>query len=537
LRGGSLLAIGEEVQAMSEEKSRRPVIIFDTTLRDGEQSPGVSLTVAEKLEIARQLARLRVDVIEAGFPITSPGDFAAVKAIAAEVKGPVICALARAARADIERAWEAVAEAEKPRIHTFIATSPIHMKYKLRKTPAEVLKAAVAAVELAKSFTPDVEFSAEDATRSDPEFLVEIFSAVIAAGATTINVPDTVGYTTPEEFFRLITFLREKVAGADKVTFSVHCHNDLGLAVANSLAAVAAGADQVECTINGIGERAGNASLEEVVMALKTRADQYGRTSSVYTPEISRTSLLVERLTGMPVQPNKAVVGANAFAHESGIHQDGVLKERTTYEIMRPEDIGLASNRLVLGKHSGRHAFRERLAALGYNLSDEELERAFTRFKEVADRKKEITERDLEAIVQAELPVEAGELALESFQVTSGNQTVPMAQVSVIFRGERRTEAATGNGPVHAVYQALNRAVGISPELREYSLKAVTAGGDALGEATVRLEWEGESYTGRGLAPDVVEASARAYAAALNKLLAASKTGSEKKATLAEGAR
>ncbi|MDI3538772.1 MAG: 2-isopropylmalate synthase, partial [Bacillota bacterium] len=345
-----------------------------------------------------------------------------------------------------------------------------------------------------------------------------------------------VGYTTPEEFFRLITFLREKVAGADKVTFSVHCHNDLGLAVANSLAAVAAGADQVECTINGIGERAGNASLEEVVMALKTRADQYGRTSSVYTPEISRTSLLVERLTGMPVQPNKAIVGANAFAHESGIHQDGVLKERTTYEIMRPEDIGLTAGRLVLGKHSGRHAFRERLIALGYNLSDEELERAFTRFKELADRKKEITERDLEAIVQAEFPVEAGELTLESFQVTSGNQTVPMAQVSVTFHGERRTEAATGNGPVHAVYQALNRAVGVSPELREYSLKAVTAGGDALGEATVRLEWEGQSYTGRGLAPDVVEASARAYAAALNKLLNASKTKGEKKVALAEGA-
>jgi 2-isopropylmalate synthase len=515
----------------------KPVIIFDTTLRDGEQSPGVSLTVSEKLEIARQLARLKVDVIEAGFPITSPGDFAAVQAIAAEVRGPVICALARAVRPDIERAWEAVAAAAKPRIHTFIATSPIHMKHKLRKSPGEVLKAAVAAVELARSFTPDVEFSAEDATRSDPEFLIEIFSAVIAAGATTINIPDTVGYTTPEEFYRLITYLRQKVAGADRVAFSVHCHNDLGLAVANSLAAVAAGADQIECTVNGIGERAGNASLEEVVMALRTRADQYGRPAGVHTPEICRASALVERLTGMPIQPNKAIVGANAFAHESGIHQDGVLKERTTYEIMRPEDVGLSAGRLVLGKHSGRHAFRERLAALGYNLSEAELDRAFARFKEVADRKKEIGERDLEAIVQAELPAETSELVLESFQVTSGNRTVPMATVSVLLRGETRSEAATGNGPVHAVYQALNRAVGLSPELREYALKAVTAGGDALGEATVRLGWEGGIYTGRGLAPDVVEASARAYATALNKLLNARRKPGGKPAALAEGAR
>ncbi|HHY93152.1 MAG TPA: 2-isopropylmalate synthase [Firmicutes bacterium] len=395
------------------QREGKPVIIFDTTLRDGEQSPGVSLTVPEKLEIAHQLARLKVDVIEAGFPITSPGDSAAVEAIAAEVQGPVICALARAVRPDIERAWAAIARAEKPRIHTFIATSPIHMQHKLRKSPSEVLRAAVAAVELARSFTPDVEFSAEDATRSDPDFLVDIFSAVIAAGATTINIPDTVGYTTPEEFYRLITYLRHKVAGADRVVFSVHCHNDLGLAVANSLAAVAAGADQIECTVNGIGERAGNASLEEVVMALKTRSDQYGRTAGVFTPEISRTSVLVERLTGMPIQPNKAIVGANAFAHESGIHQDGVLKERTTYEIMRPEDVGLSSGRLVLGKHSGRHAFRERLVALGYNLSEPELDRAFTRFKEVADRKKEISEQDLEAIVQAELSAPGELLAAE----------------------------------------------------------------------------------------------------------------------------
>ncbi|HHV53850.1 MAG TPA: 2-isopropylmalate synthase [Firmicutes bacterium] len=507
---------------------RRRVEIFDTTLRDGEQSPGVSLNVHEKLEIARQLARLGVDVIEAGFPVTSPGDFAAVQAIAREVHGPVIAALARALPGDVERAAEALRPARErgkgqARIHTFIATSPIHMRYKLRKSPEEVIELAVAAVKLARQYVEDVEFSAEDATRSDPEFLARVFGAVIEAGATVLNVPDTVGYTTPAEFSRLIRFLRENVPGIERVKLSVHCHDDLGMAVANSLAGVEAGATQVECTINGLGERAGNAALEEIVMALRTRADFYGVETGIVTPEIYRTSRLVSALTGVMVQPNKAIVGENAFAHEAGIHQDGILKERTTYEIMTPESIGLKQSRLVLGKHSGRHAFRARLAELGYELGEQELQQAYERFIELADRKKNVSDRDLEALVagagsRATVPEE---YSLEYLSVVSGTAGIATATVKLRRGDEVRTEAACGDGPVDAAYRAIDRITGVHVELDGYQLQAVTGGKDAAGEVVVRLKEDGHIFVGRGLSTDVIEASVRAYLHAFNKLLAA----------------
>jgi 2-isopropylmalate synthase len=499
---------------------KRQVLVFDTTLRDGEQSPGVSLTPAEKLEIARQLARLRVDVIEAGFPVASSGDFDAVKAIAREVTGPVICALARANPGDVDLAGQALSGAARARIHTFIASSDVHMKFKLRKEPAEVVEAAVAAVRSARRYTPDVEFSAEDATRSNPEFLRRLFQAVLEAGATTINVPDTVGYSTPREFAGLIRHLRESVPGIENAVLSVHCHDDLGLAAANSLAAIEAGAGQVECTINGIGERAGNASLEEIVMALKVRGEALGAGTNVAADQIYRSSRLVAALTGMPVPANKAVVGANAFAHESGIHQDGVLKEPTTYEIMRPEDVGMPASRLVLGKHSGRHALRERLAALGYRLSEGELKRVFARFKETADRKKHITDADLEAIVGNEALKEPATWSLERFQVLTGNQALPTAAVSLSGEGRTVQGAACGDGPVDALLKAVENAVGVDFELREYSLKAVTGGKDALGEAVVRVERDGAVYSGRGVSTDVLEASVRAYLQAVNRWLA-----------------
>ncbi len=495
----------------------RRVLIFDTTLRDGEQSPGVSLSPAEKLEIARQLVRLQVDVIEAGFPIASPGDFEAVKAIALEIRGPVICALARTNPLDIDRAAQALSGAERKRIHTFIASSEVHMKYKLRKEPREVLEAAVEAVKRARQYTGDIEFSAEDATRSRPEFLCRLYQAAIEAGATTINVPDTVGYTVPREFTGLIAYLRENIPGIDDVVMSVHCHDDLGLAVANSLAAVEAGAGQVECTINGIGERAGNASLEEVVMALRVRQDSLSTTVGIATEQIYRASRLVSSLTGMPVPPNKAVVGANAFAHESGIHQDGVLKEKSTYEIMRPEDVGVPASRLVLGKHSGRHAFRERLLALGYQLGEEDVERAFTRFKEMADRKKDISDRDLEALVENEVLKEPETWVLDCFQVSTGNRSLPTATVSLVKGGHAVQEAACGDGPVDALLRAVERAVGADFQLQEFSLRAVTGGKDALGEAVVRVERDGAVYLGRGVSTDVLEASVRAYLQAVNR--------------------
>lgn len=496
------------------------VRIFDTTLRDGEQSPGISLNVEEKVEIAKQLERLGVDVIEAGFPQASRGDFEAVRAVAQAVRKPIVAALARALPEDIRRAAEAVADARSPRIHTFIATSPIHMQYKLRKEPAEVLELARDAVALAKSYVDDVEFSAEDATRSDWDFLCQVFGAAIEAGATTINIPDTVGYTTPEEYARLIQYVKERTPGIEKAVISVHCHNDLGLAVANSLAAISAGAGQVECTINGLGERAGNAALEEIVMALRTRADQFPTRTNIVTEQIYRTSRLVSMLTGVNVQPNKAIVGENAFAHESGIHQDGVLKERSTYEIMTPASIGLPQSRLVLGKHSGRHAFRERLREMGYSdLSEAEIERAYESFIDLADRKKDVSEKDLRAILDQRLVKIPEYYTLESIQVVTGNQVITTATVRIKQGEETVQEAACGEGPVDAVYHAIDRVTGLTVNLEGYSLQAVTGGKDALGEVTIRIRDNGNLYSGRGTSTDVIEASARAYLQAINKML------------------
>ncbi|NPV30365.1 MAG: 2-isopropylmalate synthase [Firmicutes bacterium] len=496
------------------------IYIFDTTLRDGEQSPGVSLNLHEKLEIARQLAKLNVDVIEAGFPIASPGDFAAVQAVAREVQGPVIAGLARANRTDIDRAWEALKEAERPRIHTFIATSDIHLQYKLQKSREEVLNLAVAAVKHAKGYTEDVEFSAEDAFRSDLSFLCEVIQAVIEAGATVVNIPDTVGYATPYEFGDFIAQIRARVPGTDRVILSVHCHNDLGLAVANSLAAIRNGAQQVECAVNGLGERAGNAALEEIVMALYTRRAYYQKETNIRYDEIYRTSRLVSTLTGMPVQPNKAVVGKNAFLHASGIHQDGVLQARATYEIMNPELVGFPKANIVLGKLSGRHALRERLAELGYILSDEELEKAFQRFKNLADRKKDITDRDLEAIVKNEIKVAPELYQLAYLHVSSGTTVVPTATVGLKRNGIVREEAACGDGPVDAAFKAVDKITGINNlSLADYSLSAITGGKDALGEVVVRVEYGGKTFIGRGLSTDIIEASVKAYLNAVNKVI------------------
>jgi len=522
------------------------VRIFDTTLRDGEQSPGVSLNLHEKMEIARQLARLGVDIIEAGFPIASPGEMAAVQAIAAEVRGPVICGLARTRRGDIDAAAEALQGAQRFRIHTFTSGSRVHLQHMLRLTEDQALEMAVDAVGYARQFTDDVEFSAQDVARSDPAFLVRLYGAAVAAGASTINVPDTVGYSTPIEFAGIVRFLRDRAQAVNPdVIVSVHTHDDLGLAVANALAGVEAGALQIECAVNGIGERAGNCSLEEIVMALLTRRDHYGRAVGVRTEELYRTSRLVSKLSGMVVQPNKAVVGANAFAHEAGIHQDGVLKERTTYEIMRPEDVGVPETRLVLGKHSGRHALRERLVALGYRLGEAEFARAFERFKELADRKRGIADADLAAIVQAEIVAAAPEVyRLEYFQVTAGNTIVPTATVRVGRTSpdpgvdaaraagdgngghEVVQESATGDGPVDAVYRAIDRAVGREFRLGDYALRAVTGDKDALGEVTLRLaDASGRTATAIGASTDVIEASARAYMAAVNKLLGMPEAG------------
>ncbi len=501
----------------------RRVYIFDTTLRDGEQSPGVNLMVEEKVEIARQLARLGVDVIEAGFPRTSQGDFDAVQAIARAVRGPTICALARVVKEDIDRAAEALEPAERRRIHVFTSGSDIHIRHILRKTRDQVVEESVEAVRYAKTLAEEVEFSPQDCTRSDPEFLYRLFGAAIAAGADVINVPDTVGYTTPEEFAALIKGIRANVPGADRVIISVHCHNDLGLAVANSLAALRAGASQVECAVNGIGERAGNCSLEEVVMALRTRRDFFDLETGIDTRQIYRTSRLVSQLTGMPVQPNKAIVGANAFSHESGIHQDGVLKERTTYEIMRAEDIGLASNRLVLGKHSGRHAFAEKLKEMGYDFSREDLDVLFARFKELTDRKKEVTERDIQALVEEEMFTVSEVYRLDYFHVTTGNNALPTATVRVAIRGvdgEERViqEASCGDGPVDALCRAVDRATGENCRLVDFAVKAVTEGKEALGEVVMKVEADGQAVIGRGLSTDILEATGRAYVNALNKL-------------------
>lgn len=494
--------------------------IFDTTLRDGEQTPGVSLNIQEKLEIARQLAKLGVDIIEAGFAIASPGDFMAVKTIAENVKGVSVASLSRAVEKDIDKAWEALRNAESPRIHTFIATSDIHLKYKLKMTEDQVLERAVAMVKYAKKYCGDVEFSAEDASRTRIEFLYRILEEVIKAGATVVNIPDTVGYASPEEFGLIIKGIKENVKGIDKTDISVHCHNDLGLAVANSLAAVRNGATQVECTINGLGERAGNASMEELIMGLHTRKDYYGEiTHNIDTKQIYRTSKLVSSLTGVALPPNKAIVGANAFAHESGIHQHGVLAEKSTYEIMTPESIGLSQNRMVLGKLSGRHAFEERLREMGYNLTTEEITTAFEKFKVLADKKKTVTDRDIEALVGEKVSEVEEVYKLDSFQINSGNKVIATATVSMFRNGEPVTEAATGDGPVNAAFKAIERTVGFEMELQDYSLKGVTEGTDALGEATVRVMKDNKVYVGRGVSTDVIEASVKAYINAINRVV------------------
>ncbi len=497
--------------------SSNRIYIFDTTLRDGEQSPGVSLNVQEKLEIAQQLARLGVDVIEAGFPIASPGDFRAVKTIAERVKGPVIAGLCRATREDIDAGWEALKGAESPRIHTFIATSDIHLKYKLQKSREEVLEQAVEAVKYAKKYCSDVEFSAEDASRSDLDYLCTVIEKVIDAGATVVNIPDTVGYAVPDEFGRFIKAIMERVPNIHRARLSVHCHNDLGLAVANSLAAILNGATQVEGAINGIGERAGNASLEEIIMALYTKKAFYQKEVGINYQEIYRTSRLVSSLTGMVVQPNKAIVGKNAFAHEAGIHQDGVLKERTTYEIMKPELIGIYKSSLVLGKHSGRHAFSEKLKEMGFELSGEELDKAFRRFKELADKKKEVTDEDIEAIIKDEVWAIPERFRLNYLYFASGTRLIPTATVGIAIEGIVFEDAGTGDGPVDAAFHVVDKITGIQGELLEYKLNAVTGGKDALGEVIVRVKVGERVYIGRGVSTDIVEASVRAYINALNK--------------------
>ena len=509
-------------------KDEDVVLIFDTTLRDGEQSPGCSMTSAEKQDIARQLARLGVDIIEAGFPAASPDDLEGVRRIAREVgtaDGPVICGLARAVPNDIDRCWEAVQDAAKPRIHTFLSTSDIHLQYQMRMTRDEALKRAVEMVARAKRYCDDVEFSPMDAGRSDWDYVVEVLKAVIEAGATTLNIPDTVGYLTPEEYGEMMRYLIAHTPGSDAVIWSTHTHNDLGLAVANALAGVKAGARQVECTVNGIGERAGNAALEEVVMALHTRHAHFGLKTHIDTTQIMRTSRMVVNYTGSRVQANKAIVGANAFAHESGIHQDGLLKNKLTYEIMRPETIGLRQSELVLGKHSGRHALRVRLAELGYELSDEELKQVFERFKHLADKKKTVTDADLEALIADEFYGPAEIFKLEDIQVTCGRPGMPTATVKL--RGpddEVQVVAAIGTGPVDAAYQAIDRVIEMPVTLLEYRVNAVTEGIDAIGEVTVRirrdLNGKERTFGGHGADTDIIVASAKAYLAALNRMLA-----------------
>ncbi|MDH5667046.1 MAG: 2-isopropylmalate synthase [Nitrospira sp.] len=496
----------------------RMIRIFDTTLRDGEQSPGASMNVEEKVMVAKQLARLGVDIVEAGFAYSSPGDFEAVHRIAQEVEGPTICSLARARPEDIDRAWEALKGAPKARIHTFLSTSDIHLKYQFRMTREEAKKRAVEMVQRARSYVDDVEFSPMDASRSDPAYLYEVIEAVIAAGAGTVNIPDTVGYAVPQEFGALIKGICDQVPNINQAVISVHCHNDLGVAVANSLAAVMNGAGQVECTINGIGERAGNTSLEEIVMGLRTRKDFYHADTQIKTEEIAKTSRLVSKITGMVVQPNKAIVGANAFAHTSGIHQDGLLKDKTTYEIMRPESVGLVESRMVMGKLSGRHAFRQRMEELGYTLSDEELNHAFERFKKLADQKKEIYEEDLEVIVSEELAKMVERIVLKSFHIESGTDRTPTATVELEIDGNLVRQSGTGDGPVDAVYRTIASMTQTKSTLLMFAVNAITGGTDAQGEVSVRVQEDGRTVSGHGADTDIIEAAAKAYLNALNRL-------------------
>lgn len=494
------------------------VIIFDTTLRDGEQSPGASMNTAEKMRLATQLEKLGVDVLEAGFPAASDGDFEAVSQIAGKLKHTEVAALARTSKEDIDRAWGSIRHAVKPRIHTFIATSDIHLDHKLNMTRDEVVKAAVEAVKYAKSFTDNVEFSSEDGSRSDRDFLCRVFEAVIDAGATTVNFPDTVGYAIPQEFGNVVKYIRTHTPNIHKAIFSIHCHNDLGLATANTLAAISAGARQAEVTVNGIGERAGNTSLEEVVMALHTRPNFLSVSTNINPEYIYPTSRLVSMITGIMVQPNKAIVGANAFAHEAGIHQDGVLKNPMTYEIMRPETIGLSSNKLVLGKHSGRHALRSHLKELGYDLSDEELKLVFAKFKELADKKKDIVDEDLEVIVTEGLLRTADTFQLEYLHVTSGTTVLPMASVKLTIKGRSVQGAGYGNGPIDATFNTIAKLTQTESVLLRFSVSAISGGTDAQGEVTVRLSENGLVALGRGADPDIITASAKAYINGLNRL-------------------
>ncbi len=493
------------------------VSIFDTTLRDGEQSPGCSMNLEEKLTMARQLERLNVDVIEAGFPIASEGDFEAVRAIAGEVQKPIIAALARTNRLDIERAWEAIKEARKPRIHTFIATSDIHLTYKLRKSRLEVLQQATEAVKIARDLCEEVEFSAEDATRSDSGYLAEIFEAAIESGATIINIPDTVGFTLPQEYGPFVAKLVARISNREKAVFSCHCHDDLGLAVANSLAGVENGCRQVECTINGIGERAGNASMEEIVMVLRTRKDWLPYHTNIVSEEIYRSSRLLTNLTGMFIQANKAIVGTNAFAHEAGIHQDGVLKNALTYEIMTPQSVGIVSSTLVMGKHSGRHALSKKYEELGYRLSQEELERAYFFFTKLADQKKEIYDEDLIAIIQDGLKTVPDTYRLKYVQAWGGNQEISPAVVKVEKGNKVFVESALGDGPIDACYKAIDKIFESHVRLLDYTVNSVTRGKDALGEVFVHLQINGKNYTGKAASVDIIDASARAYINAVNK--------------------
>lgn len=494
------------------------IIFLDTTMRDGEQTPGVNMNIEEKSAIAHRLERMGVDIIEAGFAAASPGDFSAISEISKNTKEAYVCSLARTVKEDIDTAWEAVKFASKPYIHTFIATSDIHMKYKLKMSEEQVLENAAEAVKYAKRFCEEVEFSAEDATRSRREFLYKVLEAVIKEGATCINIPDTVGYTTPDEFYKLISDIKENVEGVDKVRLSVHCHNDLGLATANTLSAICAGATQAECSINGIGERAGNTSFEEVVMALKTRSENYnGAETGVDIRQIARTSKLVSSVTGIAINPLKPIIGANAFAHESGIHQDGVLKNPLTYEIMKPESIGLAKPSLALGKLSGRAAFRSHIRQMGYELGDEALDRAFKKFKDLADKKKNITDEDIEAIINERMSHIPEVYSMESFQISSGNHMTATATVTMIREGESFTDAATGDGPVDAMFKTIERMSGISATLESYSLRAVTDGTDALSEASVMINIGGKKYRGKAISTDVIESSARAYLNAINR--------------------
>lgn len=503
---------------MSQDQDR--VFIFDTTLRDGEQAPGASMNEREKLEIAHALERLGVDIIEAGFPVISKGDFDSVKSVAKHIKESIVCGLARSLKADIDAAADALKTAARSRIHVFLATSRIHMQHKLKKTQDEILQMAVDAVKYARHKNADVEFSPEDASRSEKVFLYRILEAVIDAGAGTVNIPDTVGYATPAEYGQLIADIKNNVPNINKAVISVHCHDDLGLAVANSLSAVRSGARQVECTINGIGERAGNASMEEIVMALKTRADVYGCTTNIHTPEICRVSRLVSKYTGFAVPPNKAIVGNNAFRHEAGIHQDGILKERSTYEIMRPEDVGFVGTGLVLGKHSGRHAFRVRLKHLGIELTDTQAQQAFERFKRVADKKKQIFDEDLVAIVEDEIKTVGKTWNLVSLAVKSGTNI--KTEAAVVLRSKTKTlkKRSTGDGPVDACYKAIDAITKVKGKLLDYSIHSVTQGKDALGEVTIKVKFKNKSVIAHGASTDILEASAKAYINALNKVVA-----------------